>query len=114
MKTGSSNLKQTTTCESLCRPASGSLRPSLTPWKANFMSLTKSAIGAAVLTAAMSFNAKAASPPAGVAPVTVPAGGFRIVGELVAGSSGAGDWLAGPGTAGVLDATGAPLNPNTT
>ena len=50
-------------------------------------------------------------PPAGVAPVLVPAGGFGIDGNLLANRifTNAGDWMAGPGGTGgsVLDATGA-------
>src|SRR3974390_139611 len=58
--------------------------------------------------------AEAVPPPNGVAPVTTPAGGFGIAGQVVA-SSASGDWMPGPnGAAGVLDATGAPLNPSTT
>src|SRR5260370_17692811 len=88
-----------------------------TPARINFMSATKSVLGAAVLTAAFTFTSQALPPSTGVAPVSVPAGGFGIGGELVAGSSGgaSGDWLAGAnGAPGVLDATGAPLNPATT
>src|SRR4051794_13995789 len=58
----------------------------------------------------------ATPPPAGVAPVTYPAGGFAIDGDLVANSpsTGTGDWLAfltpGAGTGGsVFDQAGAPL-----
>jgi len=62
--------------------------------------------------------ANATPPPSGVAPVTSPAGGFSIDGNLVANLPGnTGDWLmstnAGTGGA-VLDASGAPLNPATT
>jgi hypothetical protein len=58
-------------------------------------------------------TSQAVPPLTGVAPVTVLAGGFSINGDVVAGSAGviARDWMAGPGGAGVLDATGAPLNP---
>src|SRR5512136_1367774 len=53
-------------------------------------------------------------PPTGVAPVTVPAGGFGIEGDLQA-NLGVGDWLPGTnGTGGVLDNAGNPLNPATT
>ncbi len=59
--------------------------------------------------------AQAASPPKGVAPVLVPAGGFAIDGDLLANrpSAGAGDWLPGSSGTGtsVLDANGVPLNP---
>jgi hypothetical protein len=61
--------------------------------------------------------AQAVPPPNGIAPVTTPAGGFGIGGQVVAGTGGqlSGDWMAGAnGAAGVLDATGAPLNPATT
>ena len=56
--------------------------------------------------------AQAVPPPSGIAPVTVPAGGFSIGGEVVAGP--AGDWMAGPNHAGVLDSAGVPLNAGTT
>jgi hypothetical protein len=54
--------------------------------------------------------------PTGIAPVLVPAGGFRINGLVPANGTGAsaGDWLNGPGGNGVLDAAGNPLNPTTT
>src|SRR4051812_34137474 len=62
--------------------------------------------------------ANATPPPAGVAPVTSPAGGFSIDGNLVANlPANTGDWLlsTNTGTGGaVLDASGAPLNPTTT
>src|SRR6266571_2682076 len=63
--------------------------------------------------------AYATPPPAGIAPVISPAGGFSIDGNLLANTPDAntGDWLlstnSGSGGA-VLDATGAPLNPTTT
>src|SRR5260370_36172963 len=62
----------------------------------NFMSLTKSLLGAAAA-AAFTLSTQAEPPPMGIAPVTVPAGGFSIDGEVVAGSAGvsAGDWMAG-------------------
>jgi hypothetical protein len=57
-------------------------------------------------------------PPAGIAPVNPPAGGFGIDGDLLANTPtpGVGDWLAGPGGAGgaVLDGAGKPINPLTT
>ena len=56
--------------------------------------------------------AQAVPPPSGIAPVTVPAGGFSIGGEVVAGP--AGDWMAGPSHPGVLNSAGVPLNPGTT
>src|SRR5262249_11832625 len=65
------------------------------------------------------FSANAAPPPAGVAPVLSPSGGFSIDGDLMAKAPGAnfGDWVpstnAGSGGS-VLDAKGAPLNPTTT
>jgi large repetitive protein len=60
-----------------------------------------------------------APPPAGVAPINLPAGGFGIDGELLPNTPAAdvGDWLqAGPaGTGGaVLNLSGVPLNPKTT
>ena len=62
----------------------------------------------------VALTAQAAPPPTGVAPVLVPAGGFGIDGKLVADGL-SGDWLPGSGgTGGVLDLTGAPLNPATT
>jgi hypothetical protein len=57
--------------------------------------------------------AHAVPPPTGIAPVTVPTGGFAIDGKLIA-SGGIGDWLAGTGGAGVLNNSGAPLNSGTT
>jgi hypothetical protein len=55
-----------------------------------------------------------APPPGGVAPVTVPAGGISIDGNLGANSPpGTGDWVAGAlsGSGGtLLDAAGAPLD----
>jgi hypothetical protein len=72
----------------------------------------KRALCAAIL--ACGLAAQAVPPPNGVAPVTTPAGGFGIDGHVVAGPL-SGDWMPGPnGAAGVLDATGAPLNPATT
>ena len=60
----------------------------------------------------------ASPPPAGVAPVVVPAGGFAIDGDLVANTptANAGDWLGSTnGTGGgVLSQAGAPLNSTTT
>ena len=62
----------------------------------------------------------AAPPPAGVAPVVQPSGGFGIDGDLFANAptAGVGDWLAStnsPGTGGaVLSQAGVPLNPLTT
>src|SRR6266404_2218662 len=59
----------------------------------------------------------AVPPPTGVAPITVPAGGFGIDGDLIANIPGlnAGDWLPDTnGVGGVLDAAGNPLNPATT
>jgi len=71
-----------------------------------------------VLTATLLWGVRlrAIPPPSGVAPVLVPAGGFGIDGEVVAGSAGvaAGDWMAGPGGAGVLKSDGTPVNPATT
>src|SRR5215468_11700885 len=58
--------------------------------------------------------AHAIPPPTGVAQVSVPAGGFAIDGNLVANGP-SGDWLPGAaGTVGVLNLSGAPLNPSTT
>src|SRR5437773_1169930 len=61
----------------------------------------------------------AVPPPAGIAPVISPAGGFGIDGDLMANTPAAnvGDWLlsTNSGTGGaVLDAAGVPLNPATT
>jgi len=62
----------------------------------------------------------ATPPPAGVAPVNGPAGGFSIDGDLIANQpqSGVGDWLQLPSVSGtggaVLDLGGSPLNPNVT
>src|SRR5205809_6740860 len=59
----------------------------------------------------------AAPPPAGVAPVTVPAGGFGIEGDLFANMPAAnvGDWITNSVTGGgVLTAAGVPLNASTT
>jgi len=71
-----------------------------------------------VLTATLLWGLRSGAipPPSGVAPVLVPAGGFGIDGEVVAGSAGvtAGDWIAGPGGAGVLKSDGTPVNPATT
>src|SRR6266404_4753511 len=76
----------------------------------------KSVLALAMLRA---MTAEATPPPAGIAPVVFPAGGFSIDGDLMANTpaSNVGDWLlssnSGSGGA-VLDATGAPLNPATT
>ena len=62
-------------------------------------------------------TAYCAPPPTGVAPITVPAGGFSIEGDLQANTPNlnVGDWLPGTnGTGGVLDNAGNPLNPATT
>src|SRR5580765_5751659 len=62
-------------------------------------------------------SALAVPPPTGVAPVTVPAGGFAIDGDLLANTPNlnTGDWLPDSnGVGGVLDAAGNPLNPTTT
>jgi hypothetical protein len=57
-------------------------------------------------------------PPAGIAPVTVPAGGFGLDGDLQANTpvSGVGDWVAGPSGSGgfVLNNNGTPVNGTTT
>src|SRR2546427_650464 len=57
--------------------------------------------------------ARASPPPAGVAPVLIPAGGFGIEGDLLANTPTAsvGDWLASTNGAGggVLNAAGVPL-----
>jgi len=56
----------------------------------------------------------ATPPPSGVAPVTVPAGGFAIDGDLMGNGLG-GDWVTGTNAgSGVLSPSGAPLNPATT
>src|SRR6266540_4355740 len=59
----------------------------------------------------------AAPPPAGVAPVVSPAGGFGIDGDLFANMPGAnvGDWITNSATGGgVLTRSGVPLNASTT
>src|SRR5215470_10146512 len=59
-------------------------------------------------------SALAVPPPKGVAPVLVPAGGFKIDGGLMADAT-AGDWVGTTNSApGVLSAAGVPLNPATT
>src|SRR5206468_9397253 len=64
--------------------------------------------------------AQAAGPPAGIAPVISPLGGFAIDGNLAANTPDAnsGDWLTltnFPGNGGgVLNSAGRPLNPLTT
>lgn len=64
-----------------------------------------------------SLAGRASPPPAGVAPVGSPAGGFAIDGDVCANTpiTGVGDWLMAtnfPGAgAGVLSASGTPLNP---
>ena len=68
----------------------------------------------AVALLACGMAAHATPPPTGIAPVTVPAGGFGIDGKLVADGL-SGDWLPGSGgTGGVLNINGQPLNPATT
>lgn len=58
--------------------------------------------------------ALAVPPPTGIAPVLIPAGGFRIDGDLMADAI-AGDWVGTTNpAAGVLNAAGVPLNPATT
>src|SRR5437899_8315667 len=60
---------------------------------------------------------RAAPPPAGVAAVTVPAGGFAIDGDLFANTPipTIGDWVTNSATGGgVLTASGVPLNASTT
>ncbi len=63
-------------------------------------------------------KAEAVPPPAGVAPVLAPAGGFGINGYVLANTpvSGVGNWSprAGGSGAAVLDTNGVPLNPATT
>ena len=62
----------------------------------------------------------AAPPPGGTAPVTAPAGGFAIDGDLLANTpvAGAGDWVVSPDFSGsgggVLATDGAPFNPGRT
>jgi hypothetical protein len=59
-------------------------------------------------------SALAVPPPKGVAPVLIPAGGFKIDGGLMADAT-AGDWVGTTNPApGVLSASGVPLNPATT
>src|SRR6266496_5468848 len=61
--------------------------------------------------------ALAAPPPAGVAPVTTPSGGFSIDGDLFANMPGAdvGDWVTNSASGGgVLTAAGVSLNASTT
>src|ERR1041385_3467768 len=57
-------------------------------------------------------------PPAGTAPVTVPAGGFALDGDLLANTpiSGIGDWVTGSSGSGgfVLNNDGTPVNGTTT
>src|SRR5262245_16317898 len=66
-----------------------------------------------------SLPGRASPPPAGVAPVITPAGGFSIDGDVIANSpiANLGDWVAttnaGSGT-GVLTLAGVPINTNTT
>src|SRR5712671_4939610 len=60
---------------------------------------------------------RAAPPPAGVAPVISPTGGFGMEGDLFANRPAAniGDWITNSVTGGgVLSRSGAPLNPLTT
>src|SRR6266478_7579457 len=72
-----------------------------------------------VLLLLWSIAAHGTPPPPGVAPITVPAGGFAIDGDLLANTPGAnvGDWIVSTnlGTGGgVLNQAGVPLNPATT
>src|SRR6266566_756864 len=72
-----------------------------------------------VLLLLWSIAAQGSPPPPGVAPVTVPAGGFAIDGDLLANTlvSNVGDWIVSTnlGTGGgVLNQAGVPLNPATT
>src|SRR6266478_1444580 len=72
-----------------------------------------------VLLLLWSIAAQGSPPPPGVAPVTVPAGGFAIDGDLLANTPAAnvGDWVVSTnlGTGGgVLNQAGVPLNPATT
>src|SRR5438105_738071 len=84
-------------------------------------SCSRSRLGGILLRASLllwSLSAFATPPPAGIAPVISPAGGFAIDGDLLANTPGAntGDWLAttnGTG-GGVLSAAGVPLDPPTT
>ena len=58
--------------------------------------------------------ALAVPPRTGIAPVLIPAGGFRIDGDLMADAI-AGDWIGTTNpAAGVLSPAGVPLNPATT
>ena len=64
-------------------------------------------------------SGQASPPPSGVAPVTQPAGGLGIEGDLLANTPAAnvGDWMlsTNSGTGGaVLDSAGVPLNHSTT
>src|SRR6185503_17494079 len=73
------------------------------------------ALGCAFWTCAQSV--RAATPPTGTAPVTPPAGGFAIDGNLLANSptNGIGDWLSNTGSGGfVLFTNGATVNTNNT
>src|SRR5437773_9940503 len=68
----------------------------------------------AITLLACGIAAHAVPPPTGIAPVTVPAGGFGIDGKLTADGL-SGDWLPGSGgSGGVLDVNGVPVNPATT
>ena len=68
----------------------------------------------AITLLACGFAVHADPPPTGIAPVTVPAGGFSIDGKLVSDGL-SGDWLPGSGgTGGVLDNNGQPINAATT
>ena len=79
-----------------------------TSWKPLF--------GAALGVVLPTMLAIAAPLPGGLAPITPPAGGFSIDGDLLANSpfAGPGDWMANSGAVsgfGVLSAAGAPLDP---
>ena len=78
-------------------------------------------LGAACIALGLSATAiRAVPPPAGVAPVSTPVGGFAIDGKLIANQpvGGTGDWLQLPSVPGagegVVGLNGIPLNSNVT
>lgn len=88
------------------------MKTSIWPLRAALVSLTMFSFATQM--------AIAVPPPAGIAPVGPPSGGFALDGDVAANTpANVGDWIlcppppAGTGT-GVLDKFGVPLNPNTT